>query len=183
MGTKRERRGHQEFASSTTTGQHRQRRLILMRASVGMGSRMGSVRRTCVAPAQRAASVRSRRTVSVSAAAAKDLRSLSDAQLDQQVKESKTEIIKLEMKKASRQEFKPHEMKAYKKKVAQLLTVKREREIEQGVSKRESRRKEKTEALAKYKQQLQDANIVIQRPKSNKLRWQKREAARAAAEE
>jgi len=121
--------------------------------------------------------------VSASAAAAKDLRSLSDAQLDQQVKESKTELIKLEMKKASRQEFKPHEMKAYKKKVAQLLTVKREREIEQGVSKRESRRKEKTEALAKYKQQLKDANIVIQRPNSNKLRWQKREAARAAAEE
>merc|ERR1719460_1888702 len=104
-----------------------------------MGSRMGSVRRTCVAPAQRAASVRSRRTASASAAAAEDLRSLSDAQLDQQVKESKTELIKLEMKKASRQEFKPHEMKAYKKKVAQLLTVKREREIEQGVSKRESR--------------------------------------------
>merc|ERR1712039_1147380 len=149
-------------------GQHRQRRLVLMRASVGMGSRMGSVRRTCVAPAQRAASVRSRRTVSASAAAAKDLRSLSDAQLDQQVKESKTEIIKLEMKKAS--------MQAFKKKVAQLLTVKREREIEQGVSKRESRRKEKTEALAKYKQQLKDANIVIQRPKSNKLRWQKRAA-------
>ena len=49
--------------------------------------------------------------------------------------------------------------------------------------KRKSRRKEKTEALAKYKQQLKDANIVIQRPKSNKLRWQKREAARAAAEE
>lgn len=34
-------------------------------------------------------------------------------------------------------------------------------------------------ALAKYKQQLQDANIVIQRPKSTKLRWKKREAARS----
>merc|ERR1711937_578173 len=141
---------------------------------------MGSVRRTCVAPAQRAASVGSRRTVSASAAAAKDLRSLSDAQLDQQVKESKTELIKLEMKKASRQEFKPHEMKAYKKKVAQLLTVKREKEIEQGISKRESRRAEKNAALDAYKKQLKEANIVIQRPKSNKLRWQKKAAANAA---
>ena len=82
------------------------------------------------------------------------------------------------MKKASRQEFKPHEIKAHKKQVARLLTVKREREIEQGVSKRESRRNEKNAALAKYKQQLKDSNIVIQRPKSQKLRWKKREAAR-----
>ena len=67
--------------------------------------------------------------------------------------------------------------------VARLLTVKREREIEQGVSKRESRRNEKNAALAKYKQQLKDSNIVIQRPKSQKLRWKKREAARAAAAE
>jgi len=108
---------------------------------------------------------------------------MSDAQLDAAVKESKTEIIKLEMKKASRQEFKPHEIKAHKKQVARLLTVKREREIEQGVSKRESRRNEKNAALAKYKQQLKDSNIVIQRPKSQKLRWKKREAARAAAAE
>ncbi len=57
--------------------------------------------------------------------------------------QAKTEIVKLEMKKASRQEFKPHEIKAQKKRVAQLLTVKREREIEQGVSKRESKRAEK----------------------------------------
>lgn len=111
------------------------------------------------------------------------VRQMSDAQLDAAVKESKTEIIKLEMKKASRQEFKPHEIKAHKKQVARLLTVKREREIEQGVSKRESRRNEKNAALAKYKQQLKDSNIVIQRPKSQKLRWKKREAARAAAAE
>ena len=71
------------------------------------------------------------------------LRRLSDAQLEQAVKESRTELIKLEMKKASRQEFKAHEMRAYKKKVAQLLTVKREREIEQGISKKESRKAEK----------------------------------------
>ena len=57
--------------------------------------------------------------------------------------QAKTEIVKLEMKKASRQEFKPHEIKAQKKRVAQLLTVKREREIEQGISKRESKRAEK----------------------------------------
>mmetsp|Transcript_8367 Transcript_8367/g.15480 ORF Transcript_8367/g.15480 Transcript_8367/m.15480 type:complete len:112 (+) Transcript_8367:119-454(+) len=87
-----------------------------------------------------------RRTVCARAAATSDvgqLRRLSDAQLEQAVKESRTELIKLEMKKASRQEFKAHEMRAYKKKVAQLLTVKREREIEQGISKKESRKAEK----------------------------------------
>ena len=106
-----------------------------------------------------------------------DLRKLSSEQIDAQVKESKTELVKLEMKKASRQEFKPHEFKMYKKKVAQLLTVKREKEIEQGISKRESRRAEKNAALDKYKKQLKEANIVIQRPKSTKLRWQKKAAA------
>ena len=110
------------------------------------------------------------------------MRKLSDVELEKQVKESKTEIVKLEMKKASRQEFKPHEIKAYKKKVAKLLTVKREREIEQGISKRESRRAEKNAALEKYKKQLQESNIVIQRPKSDKLRWQKKKAAKAAQE-
>merc|ERR1712157_495024 len=110
-------------------------------------------------------------------AAMSDLKKLSTAEIDRQVKESKTELVKLEMKKASRQEFKPHEFKMYKKKVAQLLTVKREKEIEQGISKRESRRAEKNAALDKYKKQLKEANIVIQRPKSTKLRWQKKAAA------
>mmetsp|Transcript_2578 Transcript_2578/g.9485 ORF Transcript_2578/g.9485 Transcript_2578/m.9485 type:complete len:148 (+) Transcript_2578:2612-3055(+) len=146
-----------------------------MRAAVGgiqaRSARPAGARRTVVARAAPTAN----NVASV--------RQMSDAQLDAAVKESKTEIIKLEMKKASRQEFKPHEIKAHKKQVARLLTVKREREIEQGVSKRESRRNEKNAALAKYKQQLKDSNIVIQRPKSQKLRWKKREAARAAAAE
>ncbi|QDZ21609.1 ribosomal protein L29 [Chloropicon primus] len=154
-----------------------------MRGQVGMalGRNVG-----CARPVRRAAPFTTGRRTVAARAATTDmgaLRKLSDAQLDAQVKESKTEIIKLEMKKASRQEFKPHEIKVHKKKVAQLLTVKREREIEQGVSKRESRRAEKNAALDKYKKQLQQANIVIQRPKSTKLRWQKREAARAAASE
>ena len=110
------------------------------------------------------------------------LRQLSADQLEEEVKESQREIVRLEiMKSCFDTMFKPHELKGHKKKIAKLQTIKREREIEQGVSKRESRRAEKNAALDKYKKWLKESNIVIQRPKSTKRRWQQREAARAAA--
>jgi len=107
-----------------------------------------------------------------------DLRKLSDEEIARKAEEVKVELIKLDMKKASRQEFQAHLFKENRRLVARLLTIKREREIEQGISRRESLRQAKREELAKYKAALKEANVVIQRPKSKKLRWRKRTEAR-----
>jgi len=49
----------------------------------------------------------------------------------------------LRIKFAKREEYKPSQYSALRKRVAQLLTIKREREIEQGIDKRDSRAAEK----------------------------------------
>ena len=66
-------------------------------------------------------------------------RSLSNEDIEAKVYELKKELFFLRVKKAKREEFKPSEFSRVKLTVAQLLTVKREREVEQGISKRESR--------------------------------------------
>jgi len=46
----------------------------------------------------------------------------------------------MRMKRATRQEVKRHEFRVQRKKVAQIKTILRQRELAQGISKRESRK-------------------------------------------
>eukprot|EP00271_Cylindrocystis_brebissonii_P009012 TRINITY_DN23597_c0_g1_i1.p1 TRINITY_DN23597_c0_g1~~TRINITY_DN23597_c0_g1_i1.p1 ORF type:complete len:188 (+),score=30.51 TRINITY_DN23597_c0_g1_i1:56-565(+) len=70
-----------------------------------------------------------------------EIRVMTTEDIEAQVVDMKTELFFLRCKKArSPQEYKPSETQALRKKIARMLTVKREREIEQGISKRESRK-------------------------------------------
>mmetsp|Transcript_18470 Transcript_18470/g.35146 ORF Transcript_18470/g.35146 Transcript_18470/m.35146 type:complete len:124 (-) Transcript_18470:347-718(-) len=79
------------------------------------------------------------RIVAQKPAVASEFRSMSNEDIDKEVETIKRSLFDLRIKKATRQEFKSSDFKFYKKKVATLLTVKRENEIAQGISKRESR--------------------------------------------
>ncbi len=67
----------------------------------------------------------------------------------QEIESTKKELILLGVKKATRQEVKAHHFVLLRKKVAMLKTIRRERELEQGIKKRESRSIDKTLRLNK----------------------------------
>eukprot|EP01025_Chloroclados_australasicus_P027892 TRINITY_DN2760_c0_g1_i2.p1 TRINITY_DN2760_c0_g1~~TRINITY_DN2760_c0_g1_i2.p1 ORF type:complete len:219 (+),score=20.81 TRINITY_DN2760_c0_g1_i2:86-658(+) len=77
-----------------------------------------------------------------------EARGMSAEQIDAKVDEIKTELFHIRMKQATRQKFTPSEMPALRRDIARLLTAKRESELEQGVSKRESRNAEKQRQVA-----------------------------------
>lgn len=63
--------------------------------------------------------------------------------IETEVQKLKAEMFTMRIKFAKRESYKPAQYLALRKKIAQLLTIKREREIEQGVNSRESRAAEK----------------------------------------
>ena len=69
----------------------------------------------------------------------KDFKDLSNEALLEEVTKCKKMLFQLRMRQSTRKEFKPHHFGILKTKVAQLYTVKREREVAAGVSMRESR--------------------------------------------
>ena len=69
----------------------------------------------------------------------KDFKDLSNEALLEEVTKSKKMLFQLRMRQSTRKEFKPHHFGILKTKVAQLYTVKREREVAEGVNKRDSR--------------------------------------------
>eukprot|EP00465_Bigelowiella_longifila_P014591 CAMPEP_0185252450 /NCGR_PEP_ID=MMETSP1359-20130426/1532_1 /TAXON_ID=552665 /ORGANISM="Bigelowiella longifila, Strain CCMP242" /LENGTH=161 /DNA_ID=CAMNT_0027834613 /DNA_START=46 /DNA_END=531 /DNA_ORIENTATION=+ len=71
---------------------------------------------------------------------AKDLRKLNDDQILDEIAESSRELLVLRMAQSNRREVKPSDFGLHKKKIAQLKTIQREREIANGVGKRESRK-------------------------------------------
>ncbi len=112
------------------------------------------------------------------------LRKYSPADLDDTLDSMQELMALMQVQKNSKQaDFRPYlaKYRESKKVIARLQTIKREREIAEGVSPRESKRAHKRAKLDAYKKQLAEANIIIQRPKSTKLRWKKRKAAREAA--
>eukprot|EP00238_Polyblepharides_amylifera_P006291 CAMPEP_0196579074 /NCGR_PEP_ID=MMETSP1081-20130531/17541_1 /TAXON_ID=36882 /ORGANISM="Pyramimonas amylifera, Strain CCMP720" /LENGTH=123 /DNA_ID=CAMNT_0041898523 /DNA_START=91 /DNA_END=462 /DNA_ORIENTATION=+ len=82
---------------------------------------------------------------------AADFRSLSADDLDKEVSTCKRSLFDLRLKRATRQEYKSNEFKLLKKKVAAILTVKREKEIADGIGKRESRKLNKATSVRGYK--------------------------------
>lgn len=56
------------------------------------------------------------------------LKELDDSKIQEAIVESKKELFKLRLQKATRQSFKPHDFKHLKHKIAQLMTLTSQRE-------------------------------------------------------
>ncbi|KAK1619938.1 hypothetical protein QYE76_025455 [Lolium multiflorum] len=69
-----------------------------------------------------------------------EIRAMETEKLEEEVVDLKGELFLLRLKRSARQEFKSSEFGRMRKRVARLLTVRREREIEQGINKRQSRK-------------------------------------------
>jgi large subunit ribosomal protein L29 len=65
---------------------------------------------------------------------------MSQEEINETVIDLKGELFLLRTKKATRQEYKSSEFRRMRKQIARMLTVRREREIEQGITMRESRK-------------------------------------------
>lgn len=66
-----------------------------------------------------------------------------------EVEKAKKELVLLNVKKATRQEVQCHQFVLLKRRVAVLKTIRRERELAEGVTKRESRKEDRKLALSK----------------------------------
>ncbi|NEO22620.1 MULTISPECIES: 50S ribosomal protein L29 [unclassified Moorena] len=60
-----------------------------------------------------------------------DARSLSDAELEQEILAAKRQLFDLRLQKATKRLEKPHQFKHLKHRIAQLMTVERERQLAQ----------------------------------------------------
>ena len=78
----------------------------------------------------------------------KDFKELSNEALLEEVTKSKKMLFQLRMRQSTRKEFKPHHFGILKTKIAQIRTVKREREVAEGVNKRDSRKMKREERAA-----------------------------------
>ena len=78
----------------------------------------------------------------------KDFKALSNEALLEEVVKCKKMLFQLRMRQSTRKEFKPHHFGILKTKVAQLYTVKREREIAEGVNLRDSREMKRKDRAA-----------------------------------
>ncbi|XP_027366158.1 50S ribosomal protein L29, chloroplastic [Abrus precatorius] len=101
----------------------------------------------------------------------KEIRQMTTEQINEEVVDLKGELFMLRLQKSARNEFKSSEFRRMRKRIARMLTVKREREIEEGINKRLSRKLDK-----KWKR-----SIVVRPPPSLK-KLQEEEAAAEAAE-
>jgi large subunit ribosomal protein L29 len=63
-----------------------------------------------------------------------EIKTLDAETLEKEILQVSQELINLRVKKATRQEFKPHEFKRNRVRLAQLLTVKSDNEIKQLIS-------------------------------------------------
>ncbi|KAJ8765647.1 hypothetical protein K2173_014769 [Erythroxylum novogranatense] len=102
----------------------------------------------------------------------KEIRSKTTEEINEEVVDLKGELFMLRLQKSARNEFKSSEFRRMRKRIARMLTVKREREIEEGINKRLSRKLDR-----QWKK-----NIVVRPPPSLK-KLQEEEAAAAAEAE
>ncbi|XP_020593083.1 50S ribosomal protein L29, chloroplastic [Phalaenopsis equestris] len=98
----------------------------------------------------------------------KELRGRTTDVLNEEVIDLKGELFMLRLQRSARNEFKSSEFRRMRKRIARMLTIKREREIEEGINKRLSRKLDK-----KWKR-----SIVVRPPPS--LRKKQEEDQNAA---
>ena len=103
----------------------------------------------------------------------KEIRQKTTDQINEEVVELKGELLMLRLQQSARNEFKSSEFRRMRKRIARMLTVKREREIEEGINKRLSR---------KFDRQWKKSIVVKPPPSLIKLREQEAAEEAAAAE-
>ncbi|XP_075482666.1 large ribosomal subunit protein uL29c [Primulina tabacum] len=99
----------------------------------------------------------------------KEIRTKSTEQLNEEIVDLKGELFMLRLQRSARNEYKPSEFRRMHKRVARMLTVKREREIEEGIGKRLSRKLDR-----KWKKS------IVPRPPPSLKKLQEEEAAAEA---
>ncbi|KAK1361740.1 50S ribosomal protein L29, chloroplastic [Heracleum sosnowskyi] len=101
----------------------------------------------------------------------KEIRSLSTEEIQEQVVDLKGELFMLRLQRSARNEFKSSDFRRMRKRVARMLTVRRERELEEGLNKRLSRKRDR----------LWKKSIVV-RPPPSLIKLREEEAAEEAKE-
>ncbi|KAJ4848147.1 hypothetical protein Tsubulata_004415 [Turnera subulata] len=91
----------------------------------------------------------------------KEIRAKTTEEINQEVVDLKGDLLFLRLQRSARQEFKSSEFRRMRKRIARMLTVKREREIEEGIGKRLSRKLDR-----KWKKSI----VVRPSPSLKKLR-------------
>ncbi|OWM82214.1 hypothetical protein CDL15_Pgr001788 [Punica granatum] len=99
----------------------------------------------------------------------KEIRAKTTEDINEEVVQLKGELLMLRLQKSARNEFKSSEFRRMRKRIARMLTVKREREIEEGINKRLSRKLDR-----KWKR-----SIVV-RPPPSLIKLREEEAAEEA---
>ncbi|XP_021904246.1 50S ribosomal protein L29, chloroplastic [Carica papaya] len=99
----------------------------------------------------------------------KEIIAKTTEEINEEVVDLKGELFMLRLQKSARNEFKSSEFRRMRKRIARMLTIKREREIEEGINKRLSR---------KFDRQWKKSIVVRPPPSLKKL--QEEEAAAEA---
>jgi|TARA_B100001142_G_C14270823_1_gene630811 large subunit ribosomal protein L29 len=79
---------------------------------------------------------------------AADFKGMSNEDLNKEIVAAKKMLFELRMRQSTRKEYKGHHFGILKTKIAQIRTVKREREVAEGVNKRDSRKMKREERAA-----------------------------------
>ncbi|KAI3451159.1 hypothetical protein Pfo_007824 [Paulownia fortunei] len=101
----------------------------------------------------------------------KEIRAKSTEELNEEIVDLKGELFMLRLQRSARNEFKSSEFRRMRKRIARMLTVKREREMEEGINKRLSRKLDR-----KWKKS------IVPRPPPSLKKLQEEEAAAEAKE-
>ncbi|GMH25310.1 hypothetical protein Nepgr_027153 [Nepenthes gracilis] len=96
----------------------------------------------------------------------KEIRAKTTAEINEEIVNLKGELFMLRLQKSARNEFKSSEFRRMRKMIARMLTVKREREIDEGINKRLSRKLDR-----KWK------NGIVAQPPPSLRKLQEEEAA------
>ncbi|CAL9059582.1 unnamed protein product [Musa banksii] len=99
----------------------------------------------------------------------KEIRAKTTEEINEEVIDLKGELLMLRLQKSARNEFKSSEFGRMRKRIARMLTVKREIEIEEGINKRLSRKLDR-----KWKK-----SIVVRPPPSLRKKQEEQKAAEA----
>lgn len=101
----------------------------------------------------------------------KEIRSKTTEELQEEIVDLKGELFMLRLQRSARNEFKSSEFLRMRKRIARMLTVKRERELEEGINKRISRKLDR-----KWKKS------IVPRPPPSLIKLREEEAAEEAKE-
>ncbi|KAL3527716.1 hypothetical protein ACH5RR_012372 [Cinchona calisaya] len=100
-----------------------------------------------------------------------EIRGRTTEELNEEIVDLKGELFMLRLQRSARNEFKSSEFRRMRKRIARMLTVKRERELEEGINKRLSRKLDR-----KWKKS------IVPRPPPSLKKLQEEEAAAEAKE-